>query len=74
MHPYLLSVVIVFNIVTYFLIQEPFVDTLDYIFMSKDWKVESVVSLPSKTELVGPLPVATEPSDHLLLSATVSLI
>ena len=49
-------------------------DTLDYIFMSKNWKVDSVLTLPSKLELVGPLPVETEPSDHLLLSATVSII
>ena len=47
-------------------------DTLDYIFMSENWTVDSVVPLPSKTELVGPLPVAAEPSDHLLLSATLT--
>ena len=41
--------------------------------MSKNWKVDSVLELPSKTELVGPLPLETELSDHLLLSATVSI-
>ena len=42
--------------------------------MSKNWRVDSVLPLPSKLELIGPLPVEKEPSDHLLLSATVSTI
>ena len=42
--------------------------------MSENWNVDSVVPLPSKIELVGPLPVAAEPSDHLLLSATLTVV
>eukprot|EP00596_Hydrurales_sp_CCMP1899_P007359 CAMPEP_0119053312 /NCGR_PEP_ID=MMETSP1177-20130426/74351_1 /TAXON_ID=2985 /ORGANISM="Ochromonas sp, Strain CCMP1899" /LENGTH=201 /DNA_ID=CAMNT_0007033235 /DNA_START=620 /DNA_END=1225 /DNA_ORIENTATION=+ len=52
---------------------EPFRDTLDYIFMSDDWAVDSVVKLPDSKDMVGPLPIAQEPSDHLLLSATLSM-
>ena len=54
---------------------EPFKDTLDYIFLSKDnWKVEKVDELPTEESgLQGPLPNDEEPSDHLAISATLSL-
>ena len=51
----------------------PFCDTLDYIFLSHDWQVDSVLQLPHRDEILGPLPSEVEPSDHLLISATVSL-
>jgi 2',5'-phosphodiesterase len=53
--------------------QEPFVDTLDYILLSPEWSVDSVDALPSRSEINGPFPTASEPSDHLLLATEVSL-
>jgi len=54
---------------------EPFKDTLDYIFVSKEqWQVEGVDELPTEESgLQGPLPNDEEPSDHLAISATLSL-
>jgi mRNA deadenylase 3'-5' endonuclease subunit Ccr4 len=52
----------------------PFIDTLDYIFLSEKWKIEAVDRLPLKEELKGPLPTENEPSDHLQISANVTLI
>ena len=52
---------------------EPFIGTLDYIFLSEHWKVNAVDPLPKLTDLEGPLPLEEEPSDHLLVSATISL-
>lgn len=51
--------------------EEPFIDTLDYIFMSEHWDVDTVDDLPSRESMKGPLPIQNEPSDHLLLSAKV---
>eukprot|EP00039_Didymoeca_costata_P001563 m.53339 g.53339 ORF g.53339 m.53339 type:complete len:350 (+) comp10860_c0_seq1:192-1241(+) len=52
----------------------PFSATLDYIFLSKDIKVHDVENLPKSLEsFPGSLPVETEPSDHLLLAATVDV-
>lgn len=51
---------------------EPFMGTLDYIFLSPGWQVldthrtRTVAQLGSK-----PLPAGLEPSDHLFLAATV---
>jgi 2',5'-phosphodiesterase len=53
--------------------QETFVDTLDYIFLSQQWKVNKVKDLPSRDEIQGPLPNAEEPSDHVLIAAELSL-
>jgi endonuclease/exonuclease/phosphatase family metal-dependent hydrolase len=52
---------------------EPFVGTLDYVFVSPEWAVKDVEKLPSLSEMTGPLPIATEPSDHLLVAATLEL-
>ncbi|KAA8493671.1 Carbon catabolite repressor protein 4-like 4 [Porphyridium purpureum] len=55
--------------------QDPFVETLDYIFAShSDWKVHGVHELPERAHIKGPYPDATEPSDHLLLAADLELI
>lgn len=51
--------------------EQPFVDTLDYIFCSPEWTVESVDQLPNRNELVGPLPTPSEPSDHLMIAANL---
>jgi 2',5'-phosphodiesterase len=65
---------------------EPFIDTLDYIFLSSnssndkddgsDWKVHDVKSLPHRDEAGGPFPNLDylEPSDHLLIAADLELI
>ncbi len=53
--------------------QETFIETLDYIFLSKEWGVASVAPLPHRSVVVGPLPNEGEPSDHILLSATLTL-
>jgi hypothetical protein len=52
---------------------EAFKDTLDYVFVSDEWKVESVLKVPNSSEITGPFPIATEPSDHLLIGASLSL-
>jgi 2',5'-phosphodiesterase len=51
--------------------EEPFIETLDYIFMSEQWSVDAVDDLPHRKDMKGPLPIQNEPSDHLLLAATV---
>lgn len=53
--------------------QEPFIDTLDYIFLSKEWKVNAVEELPHRDEVSGPFPMKTEYSDHVLVAAEVQL-
>ena len=50
-----------------------FKGTLDYIFLSKDWKVQDVVKLPTEYPQLG-LPSSDEPSDHMLLGASISLL
>ncbi|KAG7357809.1 endonuclease/exonuclease/phosphatase family protein [Nitzschia inconspicua] len=63
--------------------QEPFIDTLDYIFLSQDdnndsgdkWTVKGVKSLPHRDEAGGPFPNLDrgEPSDHVLIAADLEL-
>jgi 2',5'-phosphodiesterase len=48
-----------------------FIDTLDYIFISPTVDVAEVMPLPHRSEVKGPFPSAVEPSDHILLAATV---
>lgn len=54
---------------------EPFIDTLDYIFLSPQWSVNNVLPLPSKeaSMAIGPLPTQHEPSDHLMIAADLSI-
>jgi len=49
----------------------PFVDTLDYVFVSEGVKVVSAPRLPHRDDVDGPMPLPREPSDHLLLAVTV---
>jgi mRNA deadenylase 3'-5' endonuclease subunit Ccr4 len=49
---------------------EPFKDTLDYIFISDQWKIDDVPLISDVDDL---LPNKTEPSDHLLVQATLSI-
>jgi len=68
---------------------EPFIGTLDYIFLSqKDqscsavdglksgscWKVRRVQKLPSREDSGGPFPNENEPSDHYLIAADLELV
>lgn len=53
--------------------EEPFKDTLDYIFLSPQWTVLGTGPLPNES-ISGPFPTEHEPSDHLLISADLSLI
>jgi mRNA deadenylase 3'-5' endonuclease subunit Ccr4 len=55
--------------------KEPFIDTLDYIFVSKEWTVENVLKLPHRDEANGPYPNldVSEPSDHVLIASDLSL-
>ena len=51
-----------------------FCETLDYIWLSPEWHVDDVVDLPSRSELtVESFPSQDEPSDHMLIGATLSL-
>ncbi|KAL7481277.1 hypothetical protein ACHAW6_006955 [Cyclotella cf. meneghiniana] len=69
--------------------EEPFIGTLDYIFLSRkdgiarnnedngigeSWIVSDVVKLPERDVSGGPFPNACEPSDHLLIGADLELV
>lgn len=53
--------------------QEPFIDTLDYIFLSSEWKVAGVKEIPHRNDANGPFPNAEEPSDHVMIYADLEL-
>ena len=53
--------------------QDAFVDTLDYIFLSPEWKVENTKSIVHRNVANGPYPNAQEPSDHVMISADLAL-
>jgi 2',5'-phosphodiesterase len=55
--------------------KDPFIDTLDYIFLSDHWKVTGVKSLPKREDSGGPFPNLdhNEPSDHILIAADLQL-
>jgi 2',5'-phosphodiesterase len=54
--------------------EEPFIDTLDYIFLSSAWKVKGVRELPHRDQC-SPFPNldAEEPSDHIMIAASLEL-
>ena len=55
---------------------ESFIGTLDYIFVSDehDWTVKDVVSLKHRVDVEnGPYPNEVEPSDHVLIAATLKV-
>ena len=54
--------------------EEPFIGTLDYIFLSKEWEIIRVEPLPTVGSVNGPLPNRTQPSDHILIAAQISLL
>ena len=49
--------------------QPEFIETLDYIFVTSDIQVLSADDLPHRSTVQGPLPNATEPSDHIMVCA-----
>lgn len=51
--------------------QQPFVECLDYIFVSPAVRVLQADALPAKLDVSGPYPTELEPSDHVLLAATI---
>ena len=55
--------------------EDPFIDTLDYIFLSEEWKVKGVKELCHRTDSGGPFPNLDrgEPSDHVLIAADLEL-
>mmetsp|Transcript_14496 Transcript_14496/g.31184 ORF Transcript_14496/g.31184 Transcript_14496/m.31184 type:complete len:467 (+) Transcript_14496:176-1576(+) len=68
---------------------DPFIGTLDYIFLSQkertsrsnegkengeQWVVHGVQKLPCKEDSGGPFPTEKEPSDHFLISADLELV
>ena len=56
---------------------ESFIGTLDYIFLSHDhdWVVKDVLPLKHRDEILtdGPFPNADEPSDHVMIGATLEI-
>ena len=48
--------------------EDPFIDTLDYIFVSPEWKVGDTIQLVDREKSGGPFPNAVEPSDHLMIA------
>ena len=53
---------------------EPFSGCLDYLFLSpKHFEVVETKELPSLDESGGPFPTEEEPSDHLMIRATLKL-
>ena len=54
--------------------QDPFIDTLDYIFLSPTGiNVAGVTPLPKREEAGGPFPNEEEPSDHVLIAADLDI-
>eukprot|EP00755_Sulcionema_specki_P036424 Sspe_Gene.106898::Locus_84971_Transcript_1_1_Confidence_1.000_Length_1162::g.106898::m.106898 len=51
--------------------EHPFVGTLDYIFCSKEWKVLDTLRI--KPSDAPSYPTSEEPSDHVMIGATLSL-
>lgn len=53
--------------------EEPFKETLDYVFLSDEWQVTDVKPVPRSEDIDGPLPNEFEPSDHVLIASDVQL-
>lgn len=53
---------------------EPFIDTLDFIFLSEQWQVSDVMELVHRDCSGGPFPNLDkdEPSDHVMIAASLS--
>lgn len=53
--------------------QATFIETLDYLFCTRDVDIVDVIRLPKRDSFEGPLPDADEPSDHIMIGATLRL-
>eukprot|EP00466_Bigelowiella_natans_P005072 jgi/Bigna1/71570/fgenesh1_pg.16_\ len=53
--------------------RDRFISTLDYILVSPTVQVKRVLRLPGVASQHGPLPSMAEPSDHLMLAATIGV-
>jgi len=51
----------------------PFIDVLDYIFISPHIRALGATRLPSREVVGGPLPNGLEPSDHLMISVQLEI-
>lgn len=53
---------------------DPFIDTLDFIFLSEQWQVSAVRELAHRDGSGGPFPNLDkdEPSDHVMIAASLS--
>jgi len=51
--------------------ENPFIGTLDYIFLSDEWNVMDVKSICHRNDANGPYPNDDEPSDHVVVAATL---
>lgn len=52
---------------------DPFIDTLDYFFLSNEWKVKEVTKIPHRDNANGPYPNEDEPSDHVLIATNLEI-
>ena len=54
---------------------DPFIDTLDFIFLSEEWSVEGVMELAHRTDSGGPFPNLEqgESSDHLMIASSLTM-
>jgi hypothetical protein len=53
---------------------EPFIETLDYIFLSEEWRVKDVKPICHRSDVINDspsFPNEEEPSDHVLIATTV---
>lgn len=53
--------------------QPMFIETLDYVFCTEEVDVVDVMRLPHRSVVQGPFPDASEPSDHVMIGATLRL-
>lgn len=53
--------------------KDVFINTLDYIFITPGLEVVDVEHLPQKDDLDGPMPSGDQPSDHVLIAATIRM-
>lgn len=53
--------------------QPEFIETLDYMFCTQGVDIVDVIRLPHRQAVQGPFPDASEPSDHVMIGATLRL-
>lgn len=53
--------------------QPVFIETLDYVFCTQGVDIVDVIRLPNRDVIKGPFPDASEPSDHVMIGATLRL-